>query len=230
MFNGINMPYRRMPLVNGEVYHVFNRSVANQPIFLQTRNYQRALEVIEFYIYSRPPLSFSHYRRLAVEQRSKFLERMQKFVPKHIEILAYCLMPNHFHFLIRQGQENGVANFLRNFQNSYAKYFNTKTERSGALFQSMFKAVRIESDEQLIHVARYIHLNPSTSYIIKGVQELESYPWNSFAEYLSKQPSKIIDKGKVLGFFKSLNEFKKFTLDQRDYQRRLESVKHLFLE
>lgn len=139
-------------------------------------------------------------------------------------------MPNHFHFLIKQEQEDGVANFLRNFQNSYAKYFNTKTERSGALFQSMFKAVRIESDEQLIHVARYIHLNPSTSYIVKGVQELEGYPWNSFAEYLSKHPPKIINKEKVLGFFKSLDEFKKFTFDQGDYQRQLESMKHLSLE
>lgn len=224
------MPYRPTPLVTGEIYHVFNRSVAKQPIFITNRDYQRAMETINFYRFGSLPLSFSHYERLATEIKTMVLESMQTPDKKQISILAYCLMANHFHFQLEQLIAGGIHNFLRNIQNSYAKYFNTKRDRSGALFQSMFKAVRIESDEQLVHVNRYIHLNPLTSYIIKDPKELEKYPWCSFKDYFGNDINSIVDKEKVLGYFKSPADFKKFTFDQVDYQRELDNIKHLTLE
>lgn len=221
------MPYRKTPLITDEIYHVFNRSVAGQTIFLQQNDYKRVLESIEFYMFKDTPLSFSHYRRLNSEERLKVMESLKE---KQITILAYCLMPNHFHFLLKQKQDNGIKNFIRNLQNSYAKYFNTKTDRNGALFQSMFKAVRIEDDEQLIHVARYIHLNPSTAYIIKNSNELENYPWSSYPQYLNLQTTGITETEEILGYFKSWKELKEFTLNQADYQRQLANIKHLILE
>lgn len=221
------MPRRPTPLITGEIYHVFNRSVAKQPIFITNRDYQRAMETINFYRFSNLPLSFSHYERLAQKIKTVVLESIQTTDRKQISILAYCLMPNHFHFQIEQLIGSGIHNFLRNLQNSYAKYFNTKRDRSGALFQSMFKAVRIESDEQLVHVNRYIHLNPLTSYVIREPKELEKYPWCSFKEYLENDTNNIVDKEKVLSYFKSPTDFKKFTFDQVDYQRHLENIKHL---
>lgn len=221
------MPYRKTFLATDQIYHVFNRSVAGQTIFLHQNDYKRALAAIKFYVFKNTPISFSHYIRLKDEELSKIV---QKLTDKQITILAYCIMPNHFHFLIKQNSEGGIKSFTANFQNSYAKYFNTKTKRHGALFQSMFKAVRVESDEQLIHVARYIHLNPLTTYIVKDPTELEFYPWSSLIQYLDSNESGIAETDMILNYFKSKNEYKKFIFDQTDYQRKLDRIKHLTFE
>lgn len=221
------MPYHKIPIVAGEIYHIFNRSVAQQPIFLNSRDYLRAVEVLKFYQYGKPPLRYSFYNRLPKDQKEKFLSQLES-MKKIVDIICFCLMPNHFHFLIRNLTENGIREFISNFQNSYAKYFNVKHQRTGNLFQPMFKAVRIESNEQLIHVSRYIHLNPVTAYIIEA-DGLESYPWSSYPTYMNS----IMDftkKESILGFFKSVEEYKKFVLDQVDYQRELDKIKHLTLE
>lgn len=223
------MSYRRTPIVTGETYHTFNRSIARQPIFLNVRNYSRALELIHFYSYIQPRLRFSHYNRLPLKEKADFMEDLKINGRKQIRLFAFCLMPNHIHFLMKESEKNGISRFMSNFQNSYAKYLNLKTDRTGSLFQSMFKAVRIESDEQLIHVCRYIHLNPLTSYVIRDMDDLEQYPWSSYSEYF-KGMSDLIDVNLISEFFPSKKEFKKFTLDQVDYQRQLDKVKHLSLE
>lgn len=223
------MPYRTISLVNEEIYHVFNRSVAKQPIFLTSQNYKRAVAVIDFYRYQNLTLRFSHYDRLPQEQRKDFRENLAKNGQLITEILTFCLMPNHFHFLLRQLKDNGISVFMRNFQNSYSRYFNTKQERSGALFQSMFKAVRIESDEQLIHVSRYIHLNPVSSMLIK-IDSLRDYHWSSFGEFMGSVNSNLTDTKVILGYFKSRQAYEKFVFDQADYQQKLEKIKHLALE
>lgn len=222
------MAYRKTPIVQGEIYHVFNRSVGRQFIFLSTRDYQRALQVFRFYLYNKPSLRFSFYNRLPSDQKSNFFNEMIKSAFPIVDIICFCLMPNHFHFLLKNLTENGIKQFISNFQNSYAKYFNIKTDRTGTLFQQNFKAVRIESDEQLIHVSRYIHLNPVTSYIIEP-EDIENYLWSSYLNYL-KDESTYIFKDPVLGQFKSIEDYKKFVLNQVDYQRKLNEIKHLILE
>ena len=224
------MPYRKTPLIADQIYHVFNRSVARQPIFLTDTDYRRALAVTEYYSYLKPALRFSHYNRLQPPQKNEFFKNLKKNSKPCIELLAFCFMPNHLHFLIKEIKENGIATFMSNFQNSYAKYFNLKTDRSGSLFQAMFKAVRIETDEQLIHVARYIHLNPITGFILKDIEELSNYPWSSFPIYLGKQTLDILNKDTVLSFFSSVKRFIDFTRDQINYQRDLDKIKHLLLE
>ena len=224
------MPYRITPLVSGEIYHAYNRSVARQPIFYTNKDYQRALDLINYYNHLNPPVRFSHFYRLPLSLKNEIWESLNKENQKLVEILAFCLMPNHVHFLIKEVREKGITTFMRKFQNSYAKYFNSKTERSGSLFQSMFKAVRIITDEQLLHVSRYIHLNPITAFIIKNIEQLRNYPWASFPIYLDKNYSGLINTDEILSFFKSRTEFIKFTEDQIDYQRKLDKIKHLLLE
>lgn len=224
------MPYRKTILAEGEIYHIFNRSVARQPIFLTDTYYQRAHEVLSYYNNLNAPVRFSHFARLPISLKNEVLETLNKENQKLVQILAFCFMPNHVHFLIKEIREKGITTFMRIFQNSYAKYFNTKTERNGSLFQSMFKAVRILTDEQLLHVARYIHLNPVTSYILKNIEELKNYPWSSFPIYIGKQKSNIVDTELVLSLFSSVEQFIKFTEDQVDYQRKLDKIKHLLLE
>lgn len=223
------MPYRKVLLVPGEIYHVFNRTVARQPIFLSNKDYHRAIETLYFYSFIKPDLRYSHYNRFPQDQKDKFLINLGK-KDKQVQILAFCLMPNHFHFLIKEVIKNGTANFIKTFQGSYAKYFNLKSDRNGALFQSRFKAVRIESDEQFIHVARYIHLNPLTAYLIKDIEELKQYPWTSFPEYIEDGDLPVIKKDQLLGYFSSVDDFVKFTSDQIDYQRKLNEIKHLIIE
>lgn len=224
------MPYRKTPLVPGEVYHVFNRSVARQPIFLNKNDYQRALESINYYRYQKLPLRFSHFKRLSLELRKQFTEKYMTNNKTILEILAYCVMPNHIHFLLRASEQGGIQDFMRNLQNSYSKYFNVKRKRSGALFQAMFKAVRIESDEQLIHVSRYIHLNPVTSFLTDK-ESLSSYVWSSFNDYISDQQGPLFVSSKLVSDqFKSRKSYREFVLDQADYQRSLAVIKHLVLE
>lgn len=117
---------------------------------------------------------------------------------------------------------------MSNFQNSYAKYFNIRTGRTGTLFQPMFQAVRIESDEQLIHVSRYIHLNPVTAFLAIP-EKIREYKWSSYIEYLGGGQSSI-KKEVILNYFKSTQSYEKFVLDQVGYQRELDKIKHLVLE
>lgn len=224
------MPYRKYPIVSGQIYHVFNRSIARQPLFLGQRDYQRALEVLNFYSYAKPGLRFSHYIRLSQNDRKTFDNNLRKNHTKQIQILAFCLMPNHIHLLIKDIHKRGITTLMTNFQHSYAKYFNTKNRRVGSLFQSMFKALRVETDEQLLHIARYIHLNPLTSYIIRNLNELENYPWSSYIDYLGKRKFDLVYQEMIISFFPQINKFTKFTLDQVDYQKKLDEVKHLMIE
>ena len=136
-------------------------------------------------------------------------------------------MPNHFHLLIKQNQDEGIRIFLSLIQNSYAKYLNTITPRTGSAFQQVFKAVRIETEPQFIHVARYIHLNPLTSYVLKTFDELCHYPYTSLQDYLSNAPRPFVDIVPLQRLFSSKEQLKQQTLDQVDYQRTLNQIKHL---
>lgn len=225
------MPYRKLQFAPDHIYHIFNRSIAREPIFLTTQYYQRALDVASYYSYLNPPIRFSHFNRLPHTQKEKIIRNLADG-QKQVEVLAFCFMPNHFHFLVKEVCENGIRKFMGNLQNSYAKYFNTKTKRFGSLFQSMFKAVRVETDEQLTHITRYIHLNPLTSFILKDLPEFENYPWSSYPLYLNVNNGlpDFINTQFVLDLFPSIDDFVNFTEDQVDYQRKLAKIKHLLLE
>jgi len=224
------MPYRRTIFATNEIYHVFNRGVAQAPIFLFPKEYVRFLNLIDFYRYANPPFSFSHYNRLPDEEKEKFMKSLRKSSPL-VEIYVYCLMPNHFHLLLKQLMENGITLMLRNLQNSYAKYFNLKHKRQGSLFQSMFKAVRMETDEQFLHVSRYIHLNPSTSYLVK-IKDLALYPWSSLGEYvvMNKSLFSFMNSQFILDLAGGREKYQEFVFDQAEYQRKLGEIKHLVLE
>ncbi len=224
------MPGRKIPLVTNEIYHVINRGAASQPVFLNQKDYLRALETIFYYQNRNLPLRYSFFLRLPTQRRVEALDKLKTKSKFLIEIIAFCLMPNHIHLLLKQLKDNGISAFMGNFANSYTRYFNTKQKRVGPLFQGKFKAVRVETDEQLIHLSRYIHLNPYSSYVVKTFKELENYPYSSFPEYLSPKKSARCDKNAVLHNFRGPLSYKKFVFDQADYQGKLQEIKHLALE
>lgn len=223
------MPGRKIPLVTGETYHVLNRGVNKQPVFKDAWDYQRIIDVLHFYQFAKPPVRFSFYNRLKSKEKEELLSNMEKNSSELVSILAFCFMPNHFHLLLKQEHENGISKFLSNFQNSFTKYFNLRHNRTGHLLQGQFKAVRIEDENQLIHVSRYIHLNPYTSYVVRSVDELKKYLWSSLPFYIQEDES-ICETQTVLSLFPSSKKYLQFVLDQKDYQRTLEQIKHLTLE
>lgn len=223
------VPLRKQVLATNEIYHVLNRGVASQPIFNSVRDRRRFLDLVDFYRFADPLMSFSSYLKLEKEVRDRYITNLREQGKTKIEIFSYCLMPNHFHFLLRQVVEEGILKTLSNVQNAYAKYINLKNRRAGPLFQSRFRAVRVETDEVFLHVSRYIHLNPSTAYIVNA-GSLDSYEWSSYPEYLGHRVPRFINREDVLKMSGGIDNYKKFVFNQLDYQRELDKIKHLVLE
>lgn len=223
------MPGRILPLAVGEIYHVINRGISGQQVFVGERCLERAWQTLLYYRYQAVPISASELLDLPAEARVSILNKLAEENKLMTEMIAGCLMPDHFHFLLRQVQEGGISTFVGNFCNSYTRYFNLSHKRLGPLFLGKFKAVRVETEEQLWHVSRYIHLNPLTSGVVRDWEGLEHYSYSSLPEYL-KQETAFFSKETVLNNFKSSGSYKAFVSDRAEYQRRLEGIKHLNLE
>ncbi len=218
---------RTIILANQQIYHVYNRGVERRMVFTGKREYERMMMTLWFYRHTDAGSTLSAYLNLSTEERQVFAASLVK-KSMRVSILAYCLMPNHFHLILRQEVTHGISRFVANVSNSYTKFFNIKRARVGPLFQGTFKAVLVETDEQFRHLTRYVHLNPVSSFLIKP-EELESYSWSSYGEYLGKATSPLCDIKQVKALT-SLAHYRSFILDQAAYQQELEKIKHLSLE
>lgn len=214
----IYMPLRIIPLVNGQYYHIFNRSINKEPIFTRLKDCQRAIFTMNYYRFKDSPLKLAYFLALGFDVRNDIMVSLIKTSKTLVDIICYCLMPNHFHILLKQNEENGISRF-----------FNTKHSRQGHLFQGQFKAVRIEDEEQLIHVSRYIHLNPYSSFVVKTITNLKEYRHSSLKEYLDSAVG-ICKKEIVTSLFSKKFTYEKFVFDSADYQRKLNTIKHLAIE
>lgn len=222
------MALRKTILANNEIYHIYNRGVEKRPIFLNRRNYTRFIDVINYYRFANCPIKFSYFKKLASKERKNILKKLEDESKRLVDILAFCLMPNHFHFLLKQLTDKGISKFMAKITNGFSHYFNIRHDRSGHLFQGNFGAVRIEDDEQYMHVSRYIHLNPVTSYLIE-IKNLASYKYSSYPEYIGES-SGFTNVKEALSYFGNPNKYKEFVEDQADYARKLADIKHLTLE
>ncbi len=219
------MPYRKIIFENENLYHIMNRGVNENDIFRNNKDHQRFLESMNFFRFN-PSMQFSDFVKLPGNLKADRLIKIGQTNKPLVEFLAFSLMPNHYHLIMKQLRENGIQTFMRIFQNSYARYFNIRHDRRGHLFQSAFKAILIESDEQLVHTSRYIHLNPVSSSLI-GIGELDKYPLTSFPHYLNNNIHDFINIKTVLDYFNgSTDVYKKFVYDQTEYQIELERTKH----
>lgn len=212
------MPSRIHPLVNGEYYHIFNRGVDKMNIFKNSYNFQRFLKTMLYYKVLGPKPRFSLFT-----PTNNLLDTSKQIV----EIIVFCFMPNHFHFLVKQSIDGGITEFISKLSNSYTKYFNIKQKRVGPLLQGEFKSVLVESNEQLLHLSRYIHLNPLVSGLVK---DLGNYPWSSYLEYIGLSAQKICTKEIILNQFKSSKDYQRFILDHADYSRELGIIKHQLID
>ncbi len=213
------MSKRNVVFSNGEYYHIFNRGVARMPIFRGKRDYVHFLQAIQHYKVN-PNNSFSQLTQSTLKSQK---------ITNTVDIISYCLLPNHFHFILRQKEEGGISHFMKKLMNSYAKFFNIKYKRVGPLYQGNFKAVWIETTEQLLHVDRYIHLNPVVSHQMT-IYRPEEYEWSSYREHLEISAKVICDREIIIEQFKNTDLFKTFTTDHIDYAKKLDTQKHLLID
>ena len=208
-----------------------NKSIAGYKIFSHDNDFKRMLHLLRYFQLANPPAKFSYFLAHDPHVRTDGVEaRIAEFAEDNdalVQIVAYCLMPTHFHLVLKQLQENGIAEYLRKTLNSYAKFFNTKYGRKGTLWMSRFKNVRVETDEQLLHLTRYVHLNPATAGIVKRP---EDWAHSSYHEYVS--PDKI---EYPLTTFSDLvdmkpKEYRSFVKDHAGYQKELAFINKQILE
>lgn len=223
------MPGRAIPLVTDQIYHVFNRGINDRVTFRGKKEIDRGLLALDYYRFTSQPARLSIFLEWARARRKEIFGKMKTTYPKLVEVYAYCLMPNHFHLILKQSADNGISKFMSNFQNSYSRYFNVKHKRKGGLFLNQFKAVRVGTDEQFKHLFRYVVLNPYTAYLTKKVEDLEKYHGNCLKEYLGKK-EKICDKKPIQDLFGNERDLLDFIYDQADYQRRLGDIKRLTVD
>ena len=201
---------RNLPFANSGYYHVMNRGVDKRTIFGGTKDYQRFLNGM---------IAFNDVDRCSPISLSK-LEITASQNP-YVHVLAYCLMPNHFHLLLKQVSDRGVSEYLRRIGIGYTTYFNKKYERTGCLFQGPFKAISVETDSYLTHLSRYIHLNPlelvDPSWKTNGVIDweaahryLEKYKWSSARYYLKENYPDFLHPEDILGSFKGKRDYASF--------------------
>jgi len=224
------MSYRDITFQTGSIYHVYNKELDRKNVFSSKNNARHFIETMLFYRSSKTPMRFSVFKKLQNVQKAE-IEKIifdQQFF--NFEILCYCLMPNHFHLLLKQTKDAGITKSMSNCLNSFTRYFNIKNNRKGPIYNSQFKAVEIKSDEQLKHVSRYIHLNPFSSKVVKTKDDLEFYQFSSYKNYINRSINgTLVNLNIVMSLFGNDElRYRKFVLENADYQSRLEFIKHTY--
>ena len=205
------MARRVIPFANNEVYHVILRSVEGIPIFKNDTDYFRAITGL-YEFNDKKPVSIWQRRRERKNEQNVQGPTLHILRPKRellVDILAFCLMPNHIHLLLKQRVDDGVTQFARKFATGYAMYFNKRYERMGHLFQGAFRAVYVENDAQLNVVFVYIHANPVSIIFPKykevGIDNadeamnfLKNYRWSSYQDYIGQKNFPSVTERKFL--------------------------------
>ena len=215
---------RTISFAPGEFYHVYNRGTEKRNIFMSRADRDRFLALLYLANQDEPvdlKLQGSTLLEIVEERAGAPL----------VEIAAYCLMPNHFHLLIRELEDGGISKFMQKLTTGYTMYFNKKYERNGALLQGRFKATHVADDRYMRYLISYIHLNPvkliepkwkETGIVNKVVAEkyLETYTQSSYLDYLDKErPEGIILTREALpGYFSSGADFKTFVTEWLTYK------------
>ncbi len=202
---------RNLTIAPGEYYHIFNRGMDKQNIFFDTRDWSRFLFLI---IYFQSAISFSNINRLTKNIQHSELNMDKDTISKvikqrYIELVSFCLMPNHFHLIIKEVEEGGIAKYMQRVLNAYTKYINTKYQKSGHLFQGPYKAVHVSDNRQLLYLSAYIHKNPREMSEWRNKET--TYPWSSYQDYIEKNRwEKLLVPDIIFDQFKNQNEYLEF--------------------
>ncbi len=185
---------RKTQFVTGHIYHLYNRGVEKRDIFMNNKDYIRFIaDILEF---NNADAIWNFGRRISlIEVPLQSLPSLRSPQKPLVEILAFCLMPNHYHLMVKQHTDNGITEFMRKLGTGYTNYFNLIYNRVGPLFQGTFRAVLLEKESHLTHLPHYIHLNPldirfphwkdeKLDDVDRAIEFLKTYKWSSFRDYI----------------------------------------------
>ena len=175
------MPYRNLAFAQGNTYHIYNRGVERQPIFREAENYLYAIRLLKKYT-----------------------------TELGVVIVAYCLMPNHYHFLLRQDGSQGAGLVPQRIFNSYSKAFNRRYRRTGTLFEGRYQAVHVDRDEYLLHLCRYIHANPVKAGLCSDPAD---WSYSNYPEWIGIRNGVLFDPALVKAHFSTAEAYREFVMD-----------------
>jgi REP element-mobilizing transposase RayT len=186
------MPYRSDVFAPDHYYHIYNRAVDGAVLFFNPGNYEHCLRLVKRY-------------------QDKY----------GVSVIAYCLMPNHYHFLLRQETDVPLSRFINVLFNAYVQAVNRQQGRKGTLFEGRFKHVWVDQEEYLIHLCRYIHLNPLKASL---VPRLEDWPYSNYLEWLGQRAGTLKDEAFVGDRFPTPASYRQFVADYADEVTVLERI------
>jgi len=193
------MPQRMMSFTAGHFYHIYNRGSGHQPIFFEEDNYHYLLRLFK-----------------------KYTQTME------ITIIAYCLMPNHYHFLVRQDGEIPAGLLFQRVFNAYTKAINKKYDRTGTLFQGRYRCILLVKMSYLFHLCRYIHSNPVKAGLVSSP---EQWPFSNFQEWIGLRAGTLYDNDFVRTNFGNANEYVKFVREYLENRAEIPpEIKSYFLD
>ncbi len=206
---------RILRIAPDEYYHIFNRAMNKQVIFHNFGDYVRFLFLI---IYMQSPVKFLHIGRL-VKDFSKYCTGQsraltsgyeEEIIKKRVvELVTFCIMPNHFHLIVKELEEGGIAAYMQRVLTAYSKYYNTKYEKTGHVFQGPYRAVHIQDDIQLLYLSTYIHRNPRE--ISHWFNKEDKYPWSSYQDCIKESRwGKLLLTEVLIGEFKNKKSYDEF--------------------
>ena len=190
------MPPRRIPLVDGSYYHLYNRGINRERIFFGQQNWDYFIRQIRFY-----------------------------FQSNLVDILAYCLMPTHYHFLIQLHTNNFADEVMQPFSLSYTKAINKQQQRVGPLFQGRFQSVCVDSSVYLLYLSRYIHLNPVRANLVNKPAD---WIYSSYRDYIGIRMGSIPNKEMVMASFGRPEDYQGFV--ESAVQSDEKKISHLLLD
>jgi hypothetical protein len=204
---------RKTPLVNDEYYHIYNRGVDKRTIFKDRYDLNRFFQSVILFNNVEPIGSIIEHSRSKEGSINKYGGRTAE-KEKLVEIVSYCLNPNHFHFILKQKVDGGISEFMKRLSGGYAWYFNNKHDRSGSLFQGRFKSIHINSNEYLLHLSAYVNLNDKVHKFGGPTAELIRSSWSEYIlseQTINKKPiEKICSTSLILDQFKNPKEYESF--------------------
>mgnify|MGYP001293456152 CR=1 FL=1 len=183
------MPERKIQFRQGCYYHLYNQGAGRQSIIREEKNYHYLLELI-----------------------NKHLAELQ------LTLIAYCLMPNHYHWLVRQDSDNAAGLLAQRVFNSYTRAFNNAYSRTGTLFAGRYKAILVSSDEYLRHLCCYIHANPVKDGFALAP---ELWPYSNYQEWIGMRNGKLVDRALVAQYFPIPGSYQQYVLDYCAHRTKL---------
>jgi putative transposase len=176
------------------LYHVYNRGVEKRIIFMDDQDYSVFLHLLKYYL---SPVEIDIHPLSKYIKFSVIKPKPLSNIEKEVDLIEYCLMPNHFHLILKQHTINGITKLLVRILTTYAMYFNNRYQRIGYLFQGPYRSILIENDAYLLHLSRYIHLNPSE---LKGCPPFD-YPYSSYKHFVGIKHSSWLKPNIILDYF-----------------------------